>query len=599
VTRTRVLAVVLSLLSLAIAAPAAAAGPAPAPLLSASSTAIPGHYIVVLKSSAARLRADSVRATATARGGRVLARYSRVLNGFAASLSADALRAVRADPAVAYVEPDAVVRAATDQAYPPAWGLDRIDQRALPLDRKYSYGPTGAGVTVFVMDSGIRASHTDFGGRAQGVYDAVGDGNGTNDCNGHGTHVAGIIGGTMYGVAKSVAIRAVRVLRCDNTGFISDLIEGMDFVAANHPPRSVANFSLQGYGTSVSSSAEALIDSGVQTVFAAGNFSSDACSNGPRSSRGVVVGASTSSDAKAGFSNFGPCVDIFAPGQNVPSDWNASDTATAVLSGTSMATPHVTGWIARYLEENPTATLAQSKAALIASSTKDVLTDIGDGSPNRLLFADPGNAVPDTTPPTPPGMPIATGVTSTTVDLSWPGSTDDVAVAGYSVYQKAGATDVLVASPTTNAASVGGLSPGTTYTFYVQAYDASHNISTPSPAVTVTTLSAGTCRVLYQTGGGGSTFTANLVVTNTGSAPVTGWTLGFDFTAGQQLAPGQGQSWSATWTQSGSHVTATNLSWNEAIGTGSSVYIGFNGTYSGTNPAPTGFTLNGVTCAVA
>jgi subtilisin family serine protease len=607
VTRNRIVgaatlataAVALSLT--AMASPAAAApDPTPAPMARGGERTVPGQYIVVLKASAAGATARSaVGAAAEQRGGTVVARYSRVLNGFAARLPAAALAAVRADPAVAYVEPDSVIEGATDQTNPPSWGLDRIDQRTLPLNNLYRYDSTGVGATVFVVDSGIRATHTDFGGRAVGVFDAVGDGNGTNDCHGHGTHVAGTVGGAAHGVAKGVALRAVRVLQCDNSGFSSDLIEGLDFIAANHPARSVANLSLQGYGTSADVATEALIDSGVQTVFAAGNFNDDACLNGPRSVRGIVVGASDIDDTRAGFSNFGTCVDVFAPGVGITSAGIASNTATAVFSGTSMATPHVAGWVARHLEENPTATLAQSKAALIASSTKGVLSAIGTGSPNRLLWADPANTPVDTTPPSAPGQPTAANVTSTSVQLTWPASTDNVSVAGYDVHREAGATDPVVASSTTNSVTVGGLSPATTYTFYVRARDTSDNLSTASPTVTVTTVGVGNCRVAYAVGGGGSTFTANLTVTNTGTSAINGWTLGFDFTAGQQLRSGSGQNWNATWSQSGAHVTATNLFWNATINPGASVFIGFNGTHSGSNPSPTVFTLNGLACVTA
>jgi subtilisin family serine protease len=254
------LAVALSSTGLTLASPADAA-----PLLKVDD-AVPGQYIVVLK--------RGVSLSNAVEKGDVLARYSRVLNGFAARLSAKQLTAVRSDPSVAYVQPDSIVTAATDQVSPP-WGLDRIDQRLRPTNNVYTYDSTGAGVTLFVIDSGIRATHADFGGRAQGVYDAVGDGNGTNDCNGHGTHVAGIAGSTTHGVAKGVQIRAVRVLGCDNTGLGSDTIEGMEFVAANHPARSVVNISIRSFNPATNTAAEGLINSGVHVVIAAGNDSAD------------------------------------------------------------------------------------------------------------------------------------------------------------------------------------------------------------------------------------------------------------------------------------------------------------------------------------
>ncbi|MEU8259865.1 S8 family peptidase [Micromonospora sp. NPDC048999] len=402
-------ALVTALGAPAAASPAAGPGrPDPAPLRVGGPVTAPDRYIVVLSDAPTGAeRADgSARAARTARaatvaeqaGGTVLTRYTHVLDGYAAQLSPTALAAVRADPAVAYVERDSRIEGSltgdmsiqATQPSPPSWGLDRIDQRYLPLNNSFGYTTTGSGVTVYVVDSGIRASHVDFGGRASGVYDAVRDGNGTNDCHGHGTHVAGTIGGATYGVAKAVTIKAVRVLQCDNSGWTTDLIDGVDWLAGHHDARSVANFSLQGYGTAANTAVENLIDSGVQPVFAAGNYSTDACTNGPRSARGITVGATDSTDNRASFSNYGTCVDIFAPGVNITSAGIASDTAVGSgWSGTSMAAPHVTGWLARYRQQNPNATLAQAKSSLIAAATTNVVINPGTGSPNRLLYVAP------------------------------------------------------------------------------------------------------------------------------------------------------------------------------------------------------------------
>ncbi|MFI6229041.1 S8 family peptidase [Micromonospora echinospora] len=402
---------VVGALVAAVTAPAAAAPraatperPVPAPLRAGGPEAAPDRYIVVLSDSpagtdrAARTAQARVASVAERAGGTVLTRYTQVLDGYAAHLPPAALAAVRNDPAVAYVERDTRIRGGltsdvstqATQPNPPSWGLDRIDQHYLPLNNSFGYTSTGSGVTVYVVDSGIRATHVDFGTRASGVYDAVGDGNGTNDCHGHGTHVAGTVGGATYGVAKSVTIKAVRVLQCDNTGWTSDLIEGIDWIAANHDPVSVANFSLQGYGTTPNTAVENLIDEGVHTVFIANNFNTDACTNGPRSARGVTVAATDSTDTRASFSSYGTCVDIFAPGVSITSAGIASNTAVASgWSGTSMAAPHVAGWLARYRQLNPTATIATAKSALIAAATTGVVINPGTGSPNRLLYAAP------------------------------------------------------------------------------------------------------------------------------------------------------------------------------------------------------------------
>ena len=393
-----VVAAALAVTTVAADPVAAAPSTTPAPLLPAEGGEPNGSYLVVLKPGV-RAGEDPAE-TARKAGGRSVHRYSRVMTGFSAALSAKALAKVRANPSVAYVRADATVQAIEDQPTarssaraaqptPPSLGLDRIDQRTLPLDSDYEYDTTGTGVTVFVADSGIRATHTDFGGRAQGVYNAVNDGGGTGDCHGHGTHVAGTIGGRSYGVAKSATIRAVRVLDCDNRGTNADLIEGMDWIATHATANSVANFSLQGYGTEANAAAERLIDAGVLAVFIGGNFNSDACSNAPRSSRGITVGATTRTDARWASSNYGSCIDLFAPGHDITSAGIADDNAVAAgWQGTSMAAPHVTGWVARYLESNPGATLAEAKAALLSEATTGVLSGIGTGSPNRLLYAE-------------------------------------------------------------------------------------------------------------------------------------------------------------------------------------------------------------------
>ncbi|WBB79115.1 S8 family peptidase [Micromonospora sp. WMMD882] len=380
---------------------------APAPLRAGGPEYAPDRYVVVLSAPQAdadrvarTARTDRAAALAERAGGTVLNRYRHVLDGYAAHLPPAALAAVRNDPAVAYVERDTRIRGGltstggvsiqATQPNPPSWGLDRIDQHYLPLNNSFGYTSAGAGVTVYVVDSGIRASHVDFGGRASGVYDAVGDGNGTNDCHGHGTHVAGTVGGATYGVAKSVTIKAVRVLKCDNSGWTTDLIEGVDWIAGNHDPVSVANFSLQGYGTAPNTAVENMINTGVYPVFIANNFNTDACTNGPRSSRGVTVAATDSTDNRASFSSYGTCVDIFAPGVNITSAGIASNTASASgWSGTSMAAPHVSGWLARYRQQNPTHSLATVKSALISAATTGVVINPGPGSPNRLLYRSP------------------------------------------------------------------------------------------------------------------------------------------------------------------------------------------------------------------
>ncbi|WP_165944343.1 S8 family serine peptidase [Micromonospora sp. KC213] len=596
------------------ATPAAAqTATTPAPLLPAEGGTPNGGYIVVLKDRPTVGGAASDPAKAAERaGGRDVRRYSTVLRGFSAKLDADALDAVRANPNVAYVRADSRFLAIEKppegrgsvggvQPNPPSWGLDRVDQRNLPLDSQFSYDATGTGTTVYVVDSGIRTTHTDFGTRAQWAYNAVDDGAGPNagDCHGHGTHVAGTIGGTSYGVAKNAQIRDVRVLDCEGFGSNADLIEGMDWIAANAPARSVANFSLQNYGSVVNTAAENMIDAGVLPVFIAGNFNTDACGNNPRSSRGIVTGASAFDDTRWSSSNFGSCVDIFAPGAGITSAGRTSDTAVASgWSGTSMAAPHVAGWVARHLETNPTATLAQAKTALIAAATTNVLTNVGTGSPNRLLYTEPdGGGTPDTSAPTVPGAPVASSVTATSASLTWPASTDNVGVTGYDVQRSVdGGSYTTVGTPTTNSFTATGLTASRAYQFKVRARDAAGNVSAYSSAVSFTTppASTGACQVTYSINSNGGGFTSTIVIKNTGSSTINGWTLAFALPAGQTYANG----WSATYATSGQNVTATSVSWNSTLHPQGTATIGFNGTGNGTiHPAT--FTLNGSTCTTA
>ncbi|MEU1879825.1 cellulose binding domain-containing protein [Streptosporangium sp. NPDC020072] len=588
-------ALTLPLTATAVPAQAEAAGLAP--LLVAGPTAVGGdHYIVVVKESATlsgELRA-SLERDAVVEGGQITHRYAKAIAGFAAVLPDDALDAVRANPAVAYVEPDSAISGQTVQPNPPSWGIDRVEQHNLPLDNSFTYTTTGAGSTAFIVDSGIRTTHTEFGGRASFGANFVEDGR-TDDCHGHGTHVAGTVGGATYGMAKAVNLVAVRVLNCANSGLTSDLVAAMDWVALNHPARSVANFSLQGYGTAANDAAEGLIDSGVQTVFIANNYNTDACTNAPRSPRGIVVGATDITDQKATFSSYGTCVDVFAPGVSITSSVNTDDNASGSWSGTSMAAPHVTGWVARYLQDNPTATMADTKTALISSSTKNVLTNIGDGSPNRLLYAEPGTTPVEDVPPSTPGTPVASNLTSRTVTLTWTASTDNVGVIGYDLFTGSGQP---VGTYPSASAALTGLSPNTTYTYYVRARDDAGNVSDPSGTVSLTTPAdpgVGACKVTYNLASEWSNgFNADITYTNTSLNTVTGWTIAWSFSAGQHVNSG----WNAVWGQNGANVTADNLTWNKTVAPGESVSVGISGSHTGTNPAPTAFTVNGSTCTV-
>lgn len=348
-----------------------------------------GHYIVVFRPGQARAEVNSAAEAAARLGGQVHFVYTKALQGFAATLPEQALQGLLHNPNVELIEADQAITldAEATQSYP-TWGLDRIDQRDLPLDNLYTFTNTGNGVTAYIIDTGIRFSHNEFAGRATFGYDAIGDGRNGEDCDGHGTHVAGTVGGATYGVAKSVSLVAVRVLNCKGSGTMSGVIAGVDWVTGNSAGASVANMSLGGgASTALDSAVNNSIASGVTYAVAAGNSKKDACRYSPsRVLAAITVGATTSVDARASYSNYGRCLDLFAPGSSITSAWNTSDSASATISGTSMATPHVTGVAALYLQNNSAATPAAVSAALSGNATAGVVSNAGKGSPNLLLF---------------------------------------------------------------------------------------------------------------------------------------------------------------------------------------------------------------------
>jgi hypothetical protein len=448
--------------------------------------AVRGEYIVVLNESQG-ISAANVAATANdlalTYGGQTMRTFGHALRGFSVRMNEAQARALAEDPRVKYVEENGIVRANATQTGA-TWGLDRVDQRSLPLDTNYTYNVNGTGVHAYIIDTGVLLTHQEFTGRMGNGHDAVTAGGTANDCNGHGTHVAGTVGGTTYGLAKNVTIHPVRVLDCGGSGTYDGVIAGINWVTANFQPPAVANMSLGGGASqAVDDATTNSIAAGVVYAIAAGNDNASACNYSPaRTPNAITVGSTTNTDARSSFSNYGTCVDIFGPGSNITSAWYTNSSATNTISGTSMASPHVAGAAALYLQRYPASTPQQVRDALVSNGTPDVVTSPGTGSPNVLLYSafipspDGGG---DSTAPTaaitaPTAGTTIVGTTTLTADAA-----DNVAVTRVDFVVDgalAGSDNSAPYSLSWDSTTVGNGS----HTILARAFDSSGNLGTSS-----------------------------------------------------------------------------------------------------------------------
>lgn len=561
---------VATLAMMAAATPAMAAEPAGTIRNAGGATAVADSYIVVFKDSAVgRGRvAEAAQKVASRHGGAVARTYTAALRGFEVKAKAKAAARIAADPAVAWVEQNHTVSITGTQSPTPSWGLDRIDQRALPLNNSYTYPNLATNVRAYIIDTGIRTTHNDFGGRATWGTNTV-DTNNT-DCHGHGTHVAGTVGGTAYGVAKGAQLVAVKVLNCQGSGTNAGVISGVDWVTANAVKPAVANMSLGGgANTSLDTAVRNSINSGITYGLAAGNDSGgNACNTSPaRTAEGITVGSTTNTDARSSFSNIGTCLDIFAPGSSITSAWNTSDTATNTISGTSMATPHVVGAAALVASANPSWTAQQVRDYLVNNATSNVVTNPGTGSPNKLLYVvndgTPTNDFSISVSPTSGSVNPGSSVSATVNTATTSGSAQSVSLSASGLPSGATASfnpsTVTSGNSSTMTISTSSSTPAGTYAITISGTAAS---GTKTTTYSLTVNGSGSCSSPGQKLGNPG-FESGNTVWSASSGVIGQW--------GSYGQPPRSGTWNA-WLNGYGYGTTNTLSQSVTLPSGCSSY---------------------------